>query len=142
MAQQTPSSNASPVQLKDTPSRPSILPSPDDGSGYRPTHIPGVYMRITKMIGLTSVTWLPGNNNTKEEDKVSIGPLASDWSHAADETKYGTNSKYGVNTVDTKIWGGVRVPGVFVKRDEIVGAVVVNWVDRGVETTVHISRQE
>ncbi|KAJ4338116.1 hypothetical protein N0V95_008151 [Ascochyta clinopodiicola] len=97
--------------------KPPILPSPDDGTGYRPTHIPGVYMRITKMIGLTAVTWLPSNNNTTEQDKISIWPSATDWGIVADETKYGVNSKYGANTVDTKIWGGVRVPGVFVKRD-------------------------
>lgn len=99
-------------------------------------------MRIPKMIGLTSLTWLPSNNDTKDDDKVKIGPLAEDWGNAVDAAKYGVNSKYSANTVDTKAWVGVRVPGVFVKRDEVVGAVVLSWVDRRVETILHVSQME
>lgn len=99
-------------------------------------------MRIPKMIGLITLVWLPSDHKTKEEDRVKVGPTADDWNDAVDDTKYGVNSKYAANTVDTKIWGGVRLPGVFVKRDEVVGAVHLVWKDRGVETVVHVSRDE
>jgi hypothetical protein len=141
MAHQQTTSDSPSDQRQLLPSREPVLPSPDDGGGYRPTHISGVYIRVTKMIGLTSVGWLPHRNETKEEDRIKIGPSVSNWDDAMDSTKYGSNSKWGANTVDTKSWSGLRVPGLFVKRDEVVGVVVVNWVDRGVESTCHISQQ-